>query len=108
MPNSTYAFIPARSGSSGIADKNLQKISGTSLIKRTFDHAIESDIFKKIVVSTDSFQIISEITNDLSHHEFNQIKEDSLIEISSKNTLLNATSFFCSHTLEAGFVPHKK
>ena len=84
MPNSTYAFIPARSGSSGIVDKNLQKISGTSLIKRTFDHAIESDIFKKIVVSTDSFQIISEITNDLSHHEFDQIKEDSLIEISSK------------------------
>jgi N-acylneuraminate cytidylyltransferase len=88
MLNSTYAFIPARSGSLGITDKNLQKVSGISLIKRTFDQAITSDIFEKIIVSTDSFQIISEITSDFSYQEFDQIKEDSLVEISS-NTIFH-------------------
>jgi N-acylneuraminate cytidylyltransferase len=83
MLNSTYAFIPARAGSLGIIDKNLQKVSGISLIKRTFDQAIASDNFEKIIISTDSFQIISEITSDFSYQEFSQIKEDSLIEISS-------------------------
>ena len=49
------AIIPARSGSKGIKNKNLQKIIGNkSLIEHTYDIAKKSKIFDKIIVSTDS------------------------------------------------------
>ena len=49
------AIIPARSGSKGIKNKNLQKITGSkSLIEHTYDVAKKSRIFDKIIVSTDS------------------------------------------------------
>ena len=49
------AIIPARSGSKGIKNKNLQKIIGNkSLIEYTYDIAKKSNIFDEIIVSTDS------------------------------------------------------
>ena len=49
------AIIPSRSGSKGIKNKNLQKIIGNkSLIEHTYDIAKKSNIFDKIIVSTDS------------------------------------------------------
>ena len=49
------AIIPSRSGSKGIKNKNLKKITGKkSLIEHTYDIAKKSNIFDKIIVSTDS------------------------------------------------------
>ena len=49
------AIIPARSGSKGIKNKNLQKIIGNkSLIEHAYDTAKKSKIFNKIIISTDS------------------------------------------------------
>tara|TARA_B110000967_G_C18833101_1_gene535142 strand:+ start:215 stop:901 length:687 start_codon:yes stop_codon:yes gene_type:complete len=48
-------IIPARSGSKGIKNKNLQKIKkNKSLIELAFDIAKKSELFDKIIVSTDS------------------------------------------------------
>jgi CMP-N,N'-diacetyllegionaminic acid synthase len=48
-------IIPARSGSKGIKNKNLQKIKKKkSLIELAFDIAKKSELFDKIIVSTDS------------------------------------------------------
>ena len=88
MDKKTFAFIPARAGSLGIKNKNLQKVSGISLVKRSYDHAIASEIFGKIIISTDSFEIISEITSTFLYEEFKQLSENSLVEISS-NTFLH-------------------
>jgi CMP-N-acetylneuraminic acid synthetase len=88
MDKKTFAFIPARAGSLGIKNKNLQKVSGISLVKRSYDHAISSEIFGKIIISTDSFEIISEITSTFLYAEFKQFSENSLVEISS-NTFLH-------------------
>ena len=49
-----YAFIPARSGSKGILNKNLQNIGNLSLIEISVLAAIESGIFAKIFISSDS------------------------------------------------------
>lgn len=48
------AIIPARSGSKGIKDKNIKLLNGKPLMAYTLEAALESGIFDKIHVSTDS------------------------------------------------------
>lgn len=48
------AIIPARSGSKRMTDKNILKLGEKRLIYWTIDKAIESDLFDRIIVSTDS------------------------------------------------------
>ena len=47
-------LIPARSGSVRVPDKNIFEINGEPLICRAVRVALQSEIFSKIVVSTDS------------------------------------------------------
>ncbi len=51
--------ICARGGSKGIKNKNLINISGKPLISFTIEQAISSNIFDKIVLSSDSDEIIT-------------------------------------------------
>lgn len=48
------ALIPARSGSQRIKNKNIMNFYGFPLIAYSISAAIKSNIFKKIIVSTDS------------------------------------------------------
>ncbi len=48
------AVIPARSGSKGLADKNIKLLNGYPLIWYSIKAAIDSKCFDRIVVSTDS------------------------------------------------------
>jgi pseudaminic acid cytidylyltransferase len=50
-------IIPARSGSKRIKNKNIKKINGKPLIAIAIDIAKQSNIFQRIIVSTDSKQI---------------------------------------------------
>ena len=47
------AVIPARSGSMELAHKNLSVVGGKSLLNRAIDFSIESNLFDKIIVTTD-------------------------------------------------------
>jgi len=47
------AIIPARKGSKSIINKNLQKIGGKNLVERAVESARGSNLFKKIIISTD-------------------------------------------------------
>lgn len=47
------AVIPARKGSVGLPNKNLQKISELSLLDRTINFVKELDLFDEIIVTTD-------------------------------------------------------
>jgi len=76
------ALIPARSGSTGILNKNLKIVGGISLVSRSVKHALESDIFDSIIVSTDSFDIASGLSTQLNRREFDEVEADSLIKIS--------------------------
>lgn len=49
-----FAFIPARSGSKGLKDKNIKLLAGKPLIAYTIEAAIESGKFNKVIVSTDA------------------------------------------------------
>ena len=54
----TLAIIPSRGGSKGIKKKNLRRVNGRSLIEITADAAKSSGIFDKIIVSSDSKDIL--------------------------------------------------
>ena len=49
--------ICARKGSKGVANKNVKEILGKPLIAFSIEQALESNLFDKIVVSTDSEEI---------------------------------------------------
>ena len=48
------AFIPARSGSKRIKDKNIYPLNGAPLIAYSIVSAIKSNIFDQVVCATDS------------------------------------------------------
>ena len=47
-------LIPARSGSKGLKDKNIIPLRGKPLMAYTIEAAIESKLFDRVIVSTDS------------------------------------------------------
>ena len=51
------AIIPARGGSKRIPKKNIKKFMGEPVLKYAIKAAIKSDVFEKIIVSTDNQEI---------------------------------------------------
>lgn len=51
------AIIPARAGSKRIKNKNIKLFNGKPIIYYAIKKAINSKIFKKVIVSTDSYKI---------------------------------------------------
>ena len=58
MSIENLAIIPARGGSKGIKKKNLCKINGLSLIEITVIEILKSNIFDKVILSSDSKEIL--------------------------------------------------
>lgn len=55
--NNILGVIPARSGSKRLPDKNMKMLNGYPMIYYTIKSSIESNIFKRICVATDSKDI---------------------------------------------------
>ncbi len=51
------AVIPARGGSKRVPSKNIRELAGRPILAYTIDAALESGLFARVVVSTDSPQI---------------------------------------------------
>lgn len=49
-----YTFIPCRSGSTRIPHKNVRELNGHPLLAYTIQSAKQSDIFQRVIVSSDS------------------------------------------------------
>ena len=50
------AIIPARSGSKGLKNKNILPICGKPMLAYTIEAAIQSNLFDKVILSTDSME----------------------------------------------------
>jgi len=53
----TVAIIPARGGSKRIPRKNIRSFQGKPLIAHTIEEAISSDLFERVIVSTEDEEI---------------------------------------------------
>ena len=56
-PYTALAVIPARCGSKRIPGKNIRPLAGKPMIAYTITAALESGLFERVVVSTDSLEI---------------------------------------------------
>jgi CMP-N,N'-diacetyllegionaminic acid synthase len=54
---SAVAFVPARSGSERVPQKNVRRLAGHSLLAYAIETARQSGCFERVVVSTDSEEI---------------------------------------------------
>jgi len=54
------AVVPARSGSKEIKNKNLKKFNGKSLVRKSLEEALKSKKFNKIILTSDSKNILNE------------------------------------------------
>jgi len=54
---SAVAFVPARSGSERVPQKNVRPLAGHPLIAYAIETALQSGVFDRVVVSTDSEEI---------------------------------------------------
>ena len=80
IKNEIWCFIPARSGSKTIKHKNLYKIRGKELIKYSVGFAKKSNLFNKIIFSSDSvryFNIIKKFKSIEFHHRNKKISKDN-------------------------------
>ena len=66
------AFIPARSGSKRLKNKNIKIINSHPLIFWTIYKAIKSKIFDKIIFSSDSIKYYNTIISLLRKKKFQQ------------------------------------
>lgn len=74
------AVIPARGGSKGVLNKNLQEINGISLVGIAAKNALETNCFTKVHVSTDSDLIREEALKynaDCSYLRPSELARDS-------------------------------
>ena len=56
MP-SAVAFVPARSGSERVPQKNVRELAGHPLLAYAIETALQAGVFERVVVSTDSAEI---------------------------------------------------
>ena len=114
--NSAIAIIPARGGSKGIPNKNLQTVGGITLLARTVSACLKSDSITAVYVSTDSDEIAAvalnsgaqviqrpaDISGDTASsesallHALNEIEKTS--SLPSNLLFAQCTSPFISHT----------
>ena len=50
----TYALVPARSGSKGVPDKNIRRISGHPLLAWSIKVALHSSMISRVFLTTNS------------------------------------------------------
>ena len=91
------AFIFARGGSKGIPNKNLRKINGISLVRRSIDLALELENVSKVFLSTDSDLIADEANIkdvEIIKRPF-ELADDNSPELSAwKHAIYNVESRF--------------
>ena len=67
-------IIPARGGSKRLPGKNIKKLNGKPLVFYTIDATIKSDIFDKIIFTSDDDKILNEVKTNYSFDKLTILK----------------------------------
>lgn len=94
------AVIPARGGSKGVPGKNIKELAGKPLIAYTIEAAIVSNIFEKVIVSTDDEKIAKIAMEYGADIPFMRPREISGDLVSSDDVILHAISFYHQKGIE--------
>ena len=96
----------ARGGSKGIAQKNIQMLNGVPLVRRSVKTALEANVFKKIIVSSDD-PVILKVVSDLpisihtrsdKNSDDNATSEDAISEVFGDFNIHNGFCFLIQCT----------
>jgi CMP-N-acetylneuraminic acid synthetase len=87
------AVIPARAGSTRLKNKNIYPLGGKPLIRWTVDAVVESGVFDKIVVSTDSDDIY-EAVSDLPVERHFRPAQHATVTATALNAMLDYMGAF--------------
>lgn len=98
------AVIPARGGSKGVPHKNIRDLAGKPLIAYTIEAALESNIFERVIVSTDSKEIAEISKNYGAEVPFIRPDDISGDLISSDDVILHALDYFKRNGEEFDYV----
>lgn len=88
------AVIPARGGSKGVPGKNIKELAGKPLIAYTIEAALNSNIFSKVIVSTDSREIAEAALRYGAEVPFLRPDEISGDMTSSDDVIKHALSYY--------------
>jgi pseudaminic acid cytidylyltransferase len=91
--NKAVCIIPARGGSKRIPKKNIKKFLGKPLIAYSIEVALESELFDKVIVSTDDEEIAQIAKEYGAEVPFNRPKEISDDYASSGDAVAHAIEF---------------
>ena len=99
------AVIPARGGSTRLKDKNIYPLLGKPLIRWSVETVVNSQLFDKVIVSTDSDEIFSAVA-DLPVERHYRPEEHATVKATALDAMLNLMS--CeqkSYDIFAYFLP---
>lgn len=88
------ALVPARGGSKSVKNKNLFPVLGVPLIQYTLDTALKSDLIDKIVVSSDSDEILNFVSTFPDVDCLKRPEELATDEASSIDVLIHALNSY--------------
>lgn len=94
------AVIPARGGSKGVPGKNIKMLAGQPLISYTIKAAVESGVFEKVIVSTDSREIADIAVRYGAEVPFLRPKEIAGDLTSSDDVVLHALTYYKENGVE--------
>jgi CMP-N-acetylneuraminic acid synthetase len=84
-----YAFIPARSGSNRLKNKNILEFNGIPLIGWTLKAAMDSKLIDKVIFSSDSNEYV-----DLAFSLVKNYDKELLIDLRQKSHASDETKIF--------------
>lgn len=84
----SVAVIPARAGSTRLKDKNIYPLAGKPLIRWTTEAVVSSDVFDKVIISTDS-DLIFDAVRDLPVERHFRPNEHATVTATALNAMID-------------------